>query len=70
MQTEPFTFRVSADLRQAAEEHAENRGVSLSEDIRIALKEYYHLLPVFALVACYMVLDNLVDVLTDLLIVD
>jgi hypothetical protein len=61
MCTESFTFRVSADLRQAAEEHAENQGVSLSEDIRNALKEYYHLLPIFVLVVCYQIFDTLMD---------
>jgi len=61
MCTESFTFRVSADLRQAAEEHAENHGVSLSEDMRNALMKYYHLIPMFALVVCYQFLDTLMD---------
>ena len=61
MHTESFTFRVSADLREAAEMHAENHGVSLSEDIRHALMKYYHLIPMFALVVCSQFLDTLVD---------
>jgi hypothetical protein len=61
MITESLTFRVSSDLRQAAEEHAENQGVSLSEDIRNALKEYYHLIPIFVMMAYYIFLDALTD---------
>lgn len=68
MNTEPYTFRVSADLRQAAEEHAESQGVSLSEDIRIALKEYYRLVPIFAIATCcYLFLDTLMDLAVGLL---
>jgi len=61
MCTESFTFRVSTDLRKAAEKHAQNRGISLSEDIRHALKEYYHLMPIFALVVCSQFLDTIMD---------